>query len=551
MKHQQNRKLRKIIFLSLLLFLGGTFAWNAFNQQVLNDRANDIATTVTGRVHDYYNRDTGNKDVFVENYGHDVEANPVMVRIRLSEYMEIQRQGEDNPTPLVDNAEREDIDTWTTYLPEEDNINQRRGEDSSQFNRYSNLTFGRAGTAPWYMPTFNHDILDLRSAAAGHARDYIQGNGATDAETDGRTHPGEGIEDYWTESGERSSFDNRNGRWPGEAIEQDTKQHLQEDRPPMTIEQWNALTIRNKVGNYWVIDHNTGWAYWANLLEQGQATSYLLDAANMTDEVVTSIVNGSYYYAIHVDGQIVSSLNMERFLEEDTQGNHDTRLAAFLEGVKNGFYGEDGNPPANENTPPSEFQFQFMRSGRLFRMWGQDFRYLENMGDGNHMIILNQVIHIVTNWNNLNTVLTNWYTNNIVTTVPAIRAQREQYIAPVASSFPTGATAFLPWANASQEEDGTITNLSNFEVPYGDRTVVVPDGVRRAFALSVADVNHLTTIGSFSSAADRGTGTAWWLRTLNIATAAWNVHTDGRWHNNPHNVTNRGVRPALIIHQQP
>lgn len=548
MTPEKKRKLRNIALLTLLGLIGGTFAFIPLNQQVINDRANNIETNVTGRVHDYYNRDTDNKDVFVENYGHDVEANPIMVRIRLSEYIETQRQGEDNPTPLVGTAQRENINTWTTYLPEEGNINQRRGEDSSRFNRYSNLIFGRAGTAPWYMPTFNHDILDLRSAAAGHARDYIQGNGATDAETDGRTHPGEGIEDYWTESGERSSFDNRNGRWPGEAIEQDTKQHLQEDRPPMTIEQWNTLSIRNRVGNYWVIDHNTGWAYWANLLEQGQATSYLLDAANMTDEVVTSIVNGSYYYAIHVDSQAISSMNMERFLEEDTQGNHDTRLAAFLEGVKNGFYGEDGNPPPGENHNPSEFQFHLMSPGRLFRMWGQNFRYLENMGDGNHMIIRNTTNHQGTNWNNLDTVLTNWYTNDIVTTNPFIRAQREQYIAPVASSFPT--TALLGTA-AYRAADGTIPNLSNWPVPYADRTVVVPDGVRQAFALSVADVNHLTATGSFSSVADRGTSIAWWLRTPATDTNAWNVQTTGSFVNNAHTSTFRGIRPALIIHQQP
>ncbi|MFK4893730.1 DUF6273 domain-containing protein [Lactococcus petauri] len=543
MSPEKKQKLRNIVLLALLGLIGGTFAFTAFNQQIINDRANNIETNVTGRVHDYYNRDTDNKDVFVENYGHDVEANPIMVRIRLSEYMEIQRRGEDNPAPLVDTAERGNISTWTIYLPEEVNINQRRGEDSSRFNRYSNLTFGRAGTAPWYMPTFNHDILDLRSAAAGDARDFL---------ADGATHPGDGTENYWTESGERSSYDNTNGRWPSEAIEQDTKQHLQEDRPPMTIEQWSALTIKNRVGNYWVIDHNTGWAYWANLLEQGQATSYLLDAANMTDEVVTSIVNGSYYYAIHVDSQAISSVNMDRFLVADTQGNHDTRLAAFLEGVKNGFYGEDGNPPANENNPPSEFQFHLMSPGRLFRMWGHDFRYLENMGNGNHMIIRNEVMNVGTAWSNQNTVLNNWYTNDIVTTVPGIRAQREQHIAPVASSFPTDPTdlsALLPLSQTNRESDGTISNLSNFAVPYGDRTVVVPDGEKRAFALSVADVNHLTYIGSFSSVADRGANSTWWLRTPATSTQVWLMGDNGMWHQVGTSGGGRGVRPPLIIHQ--
>ncbi|WP_242531347.1 hypothetical protein [Lactococcus sp. LG592] len=284
MKHQQNRKFRKIVFLFLLLLLGGTFAWTAFHQQVINDHTNQIRTYIPGRVHDYYNRDTGNKDVFVENYGLDARANAIMVRIRLSEYMEIQRLGEDNPTSLVDSAERGNTSTWTTYLPEENNINRRRGEESSRFNRYSNLVFGRTGTAPWYMPTFNHDFEDLRSAAAGHARDFIQGNGATDAESDGRTHPGDGTENYWTESGERSYFD-----------------------------------------------------------------------------------NGSYYYAIHVDSQVISPLEMERFLEPEEQGEPiDTRLEAFLEGVKG-----DGNPRWNRDSEPSDFNFDVMRPGRIFTMAGQ------------------------------------------------------------------------------------------------------------------------------------------------------------------------------------
>lgn len=139
---QRKRKLLTIALLALALLVGGTFAYNAFNQQVINDRANDFRSTVPGRIHDYYNRDTGNKDVFAENYGHDAEgAEPIMVRIRLSEYMDTQRQGEDDFTPIVENTEREDITTWTPYRTEERNINVRTG-DSLAFDDYIRLTFG-------------------------------------------------------------------------------------------------------------------------------------------------------------------------------------------------------------------------------------------------------------------------------------------------------------------------------------------------------------------------------------------------------------------------
>nr|WP_270318179.1 hypothetical protein [Lactococcus petauri] len=69
MTPDKKRKLRNIAILSLLGLIGGTFAFTAFNQQAINDRLRDNEVEVGGRVHDYYNRDTENKDVFVENYG--------------------------------------------------------------------------------------------------------------------------------------------------------------------------------------------------------------------------------------------------------------------------------------------------------------------------------------------------------------------------------------------------------------------------------------------------------------------------------------------------
>lgn len=546
MSPEKKRKLRNIALLALLGLIGGTFAFQAINQQAINDRANEIRTHAPGRVHDYYNRDTGNKDVFVENYSRGTRSDSIMVRIRLSEYMETQGHRDDTPTPLVDTAVRENIDTWTTYLPEEGNITQRRGEDSSRFNRYSNLVFGHAGTAPWYMPTFNHNLEDLRSAAAGHARDYVEGDGATDIYTDGRTHPGNGRENYWTESGERSSYDNRDGRWPGVTAHQETKQHLQEERPPMSLQQWQLLPDEEKFDNFWVFDSKTGWAYWAELLEPGQATSYLLDAANMTDEVVNSVVNGSYYYAIHVDSEAISPLNMERFLEPEVEGAPvNTVLQGFLEGLKG-----DGNPRSHIDSDIGDFDFERMSQGapgRIFTMAGQQFRYLENQGNGNHMIIRNQTIGAPILGVNRNAAVNDWYNNEFLPSDPVLREQWEAYVAPVASSFPA---TNLSWADTDRALNGVITNLEDFPIPYGDRTVVVPEGERRAFNLSVADVNHLTRTGRFFGMLDRGSNTAWWLRTPSTAVLSfWNVAAIGTWVSSPSNGGSIGVRPALIIHQ--
>jgi hypothetical protein len=311
---KKNRRLRNYVLLSLLLLLiGGTYAFTAFNQRAINDRENQIEINVGGRVHDYYNRDTENKDVFVENYG----ERPIMARIRLSEFLETRQTGQDSWTQLVAGTERNNLDSWTTWMPNATNINDRLNTDpSNAFDRYARLTFGwsREGRdAPWYMPTFNHDNMDQMTAAAGHARDYIAGGGATDATTDGATHPGDGTDDYWSET---DSFDNGAGTWPGETITNDAAQNLHQQRAPMTIEQWAQLQPYQQIGDFWVVDHQTGWAYWASLLEPGEATSYLLDAAEMTAAIEDTVFNGSYYYGIHVESGLVSPDNSDDFLPD-------------------------------------------------------------------------------------------------------------------------------------------------------------------------------------------------------------------------------------------
>lgn len=549
---QRKRKLITIAILALALLIGGTFAYTAFNQQAINDRANAFRSHAPGRIHDYYNRDTGNKDIFVENYGHDAEGEePIMVRIRLSEYMAIQRLGEDDFIPVVEHSERDDTRTWTPYRSAQNDINVRTG-DSLAFNDYINLTFGwqRASQdAPWYMPTFNHELESLKTAAAGHARDYIQGGGAKDGETDGTTHPGDGTDAFWTESGANSSYTNT-GIWPGAEITQETKQHLQQERPPMTLQQWEQLNPNQRFGNFWVLDHNTGWAYWAELLEAGQATSYLLDAAVVRGEVVRrSFVNGSYYYAVHVDSQVISPLDIDRFLEEDDQGHHDTRLADFLEVVAG-----DGNPRWNRDSPPSAFNFAIMRPGRIFTMAGQQFRYLEDMGGGNHMIIRNHALTDLTAAQQTTTI-NNWYS--------ALDEDVREMVAPVASTFTTGnlIQGSVAW-DTPVEISWLPTNLASFPVVAADRTVVVPNGgVRRALALSFADVVHFSGAGrGFPDSHQRRAGPAivtgtgwWWLRTPAAPGNTWMVaslgNLSGHFSTSTFSNERGGIRPALIIHQ--
>jgi len=527
MTPEKKRKLRNIAILSLLGLIGGTMAFQAFNQQAINDRENTVQVNVGGRVHDYYNRDTENKDVFVENYG----ERPIMARIRLSEFLEYQR-GEEDFTPLVPGSERDNLATWITWIPSANNINQRADTgNSSAFNRYAQLTFGwsREGeTAPWYMPTFNHDNLDLRTAAAGHARDYIAGAGATDGTTDGATHPGDGTDAYWS-SGD--TFDNSAGLWPGATVENEAAQNLRQQRAPMTIEQWDNLPDWQKIGDFWVVDHTTGWAYWASLLEPGNASSYLLDAAELTEAIEDTVFNGSYYYGIHVDSQLISPDNSEEFLP-----GGDSRLEAFLTGIKNNSMNDEGttNPRYEVDSPPSDFNFDTMLAGRAFTMAGESFQYLRNMGNGNHLIIRQSTILDQTiSFNDKEIVISQWYDN--------LDDKIKSIVQPVANSFTTGAIA---------AENVTFDKYDGFWRPNNltgavaaDITAVDPSGTPRAFSLSLADVTQISEIWHM------GWTRAWHLRTPGAPGLAWisSVRDIMLTEAGVTANTYRGARPALII----
>nr|UKS69016.1 hypothetical protein G8766_07505 [Lactococcus garvieae] len=541
MTPEKKRKLRNIAILSLLGLIGGTMAFQAFNQQAINDRENTVQVNVGGRVHDYYNRDTENKDVFVENYG----ERPIMARIRLSEFLEYQR-GEEDFTPLVPGSERDNLASWITWIPSANNINQRADTgNSSAFNRYAQLTFGwiREGeTAPWYMPTFNHDNLDLRTAAAGHARDYIAGSGATDGTTDGTTHPGDGTDAYWS-SGD--TFDNSAGLWPGATLENEAAQNLRQQRAPMTIEQWSNLLPYQQIGDFWVVDHTTGWAYWASLLEPGKASSYLLDAAELTDAIEDTVFNGSYYYGIHVDSQLISPDNSEEFLP-----GGDSRLEAFLTGIKNNSMNDEGttNPRFEVDSPPSDFNFDTMLPGRVFTMAGEQYLYLEQQG-ANHMIIRHVPLSHTT-FNGQPQVLSDWFS--------ALDAEVQGMVQPVVIPEPAPAIPFA--ASSLNWLDGIVhwipTNLSDFPGVVEDVTTVNPSGTPQAFALSVADVVRLSGEGlTFPNMRSRVARhlLPWWLRTPGDSDTFWSIAgTDGRLVHAHHIDAiweHAGVRPAIIIHQ--
>ena len=536
MTPDKKRKLRNIAILSLLGLIGGTFAFTAFNQQAINDRENEVQVNVGGRVHDYYDVETENKDVFVENYG----ERPIMARIRLSEYLETQQTGASEATPLVEGTERDQLNTWTPYIPSATAIGTRTGAGVA-FNRYSNLRFGRAGEAPWYLPTFNHNNLDLSTAAAGDARDLADGS-------DDVTHPGEGTDGYWAEGVTYTNGDNGTV-WHGgsDGATRETAQNLQEQRPVMTIQQWSELQPYQQIGDFWVVDHTTGWAYWASLLEPGEASSYLLDAAEMTAAIEDTVFNGSYYYGIHVDSQLISPDHSDEFLAEG-----DSRLADFLTGIQNNSMdGEGSNPRADIDSPPSAFNFDAMLPGRVFTMDGVEYRYLEDMGSDNHMIIRNEAIRNIS-FNDQPQVLADFYAG----LTPAVQAIVQPVTLPSEVPAISDAQA-APWGGAGVRWLPAEREQERFNEVRADRTTV-SGSTSQAFALSLADVVHLSTeMGPFPNHASRvaARNSWWWLRTPAAPGHAWAV-LHASWVGQLRGTdavtgsgAGGGVRPALIINQ--
>nr|WP_285004642.1 DUF6273 domain-containing protein [Lactococcus garvieae] len=291
-----------------------------------------------------------------------------------------------------------------------------------------------------------------------------------------------------------------------------------------------------------VVDHTTGWAYWASLLEPGNASSYLLDAAELTEAIEDTVFNGSYYYGIHVDSQLISPDNSEEFLP-----GGDSRLEAFLTGIKNNSMNESGtsNPRYEVDSPPSALNFDTMLPGRVFTMTGEEYLYLEDMGNGNHMIIRHAMIPNTT-FNNQNTVLETWY-GQLDSTVQTM-------VQPVYNEFATG---ILALADAGRDENHwLVTNLESNPVVAADVTRVTQGAGSspRAFALSLADLNRLSGEGlAFPNFAQRraaGGPMAWWLRTPESENRAWTISTQGTIFTMASNYDGvlRGVRPALIIH---
>ncbi|MEY8538987.1 hypothetical protein AALM99_11215, partial [Lactococcus muris] len=188
----------------------------------------------------------------------------------------------------------------------------------------------------------------------------------------------------------------------------------------------------------------------------------------------------------------------------------------------------------------------------IFTMAGEQYRYLENMGSGNHMIIRNAAIAhtpLIRHEEELNT----WR--------QALAPEVQAMIQPVSVPFigPAILDEDIVW------EGGwrwimSASSLAQFPDAAADITQVDSGGTPRAFTLSVADVTRLSGPGrAFPNRIARigANDTLWWTRTpssqgLNPDTGWFVNRLEANGSLNSHWFINSagahgGMRPALII----
>jgi len=303
-KHMKTIRKRRIgatmlaIVLAAAIIVSGTLAWQVITQRAINrvDAINDGP----GRVHDDFCAESGNKDVFAENYS---TTESLWVRIRLSEFMSV------NGVPFAPNTSIDyplgnaTYNPWTTHIPlvgqPENNASVSGGREFRDYVSWN------MGGQKWFMPTHNHDSACSQTVASGDGIDFTTG---------GQTALGgnDGTENFWGQGDTHTNTLRRpNGQQTANVTHtaQQTLPHVQD---VITMSQWiagvpalNIDPMQN--GPFWVVDYD-GWAYWAELLPPGEATSLLLDHIHFTPGN-----DGTHWsYAIFVEGEFATAYSWEQ-----------------------------------------------------------------------------------------------------------------------------------------------------------------------------------------------------------------------------------------------
>ncbi|MDR2648423.1 MAG: hypothetical protein LBB94_01700 [Clostridiales bacterium] len=252
------------------LIISGTFAWASLNSSKINSwtgAGEDTSPQYGGTLHDDHVENEENKDVYVENWG----QNPIIVRLTLSEYMEIGRGAGVKNNPEINKAVS--VDSANTYANIDDPAS------------WTNHAFNNSGLSPGNL---DGDIFhEYWQWEMGGQKYYYP------APTDKR-----GVSDTdGTDYVDSASPENLDPSAAGTLV---IKQTLPVEKI-LTIDEWDLLDPdTQQIGNYWVLDTD-GSAYWSAPLMPGEATGLLLNRVVLKKEP-----SEAYYYGISVQAFMAS-----------------------------------------------------------------------------------------------------------------------------------------------------------------------------------------------------------------------------------------------------
>lgn len=307
MKQLEKRKQRAVLLfaictLCVTLLFGGTFAWSSLGQNVTNEVKGHMENP-GGRLHDDFNGK--NKDVYIENFTDQYDGQPIIVRIRLREHMEMSDTAGTN-VPVWS--------TWDVWDPMQ-NIQSGCYESPTGYWKW------KLGGQTTYLPTFNKDldsqVADVNGTFAGP-----DGNDADGSDS---------FEDYVKYA--INTPVSGTAKYNGGTTKTET--HIVSETQSavmMSMAQWSAAP---QLGQFWVYD-NDGWAYWAQPLWPDSATGLLLDEISLT-----KAIRGNWYYGIHVEAEMVTADELADIAaaKADQRGfyhSHDTSTDACKNGTCSG-----------------------------------------------------------------------------------------------------------------------------------------------------------------------------------------------------------------------
>lgn len=307
-KTQKRQSIAALLTLSMLI--GGTFAWQSFDQKVTNETAG-VDGDVGARLHNDFNGTDA--DVYVENYA-SASGTTLYTRVRLQEYMELGTHAGlleadlevdqvkntainilrgDTPVSTGSTPDINDKHTWDVYLHQGNSSLTETIRDYRTIN-YGDIDNSNKG-AKVYMPTFNKDFDSTTADIKGSLGDGGSRYDGVDSYSTYRTYTiGEVVEG---EASYNPQSQVAADQGSATVTEEHTARYTQSSYV-ITMAEWEDQGY--PIGTFWVYDTD-GWAYWAQGLAPETATGLLVDGITPRQYPDTD-----YYYGLHVVAQTAS-----------------------------------------------------------------------------------------------------------------------------------------------------------------------------------------------------------------------------------------------------